>query len=382
MNGEIKEEGISSYAELKKKLIKTKEECEVLRKTLQETQKKQSDLGLEVELLRTQSFEAKWDKLRLELDDAMRQKKRGEAKLTEMRHAWQDMYVKQSDHALQVQQLRLQLEEGQVESDEFSKGLIDKNVVLTRQVGMLRLRLEESKTTIGVLSDAYDVMVKQVEAEKANAEKGDGNARIIKHGVRQMVCRAFDWSLETVDPSLLRAACGFWEGCSNRDLDGNGRVSCRSRKDIWLELTCVGFKGKVMDELNKAFRKENRFDVIELARRSDVNCQYNATAVGAVSQCQLGKKKYERGVLCSDATLRRTQKRVLQLATSLGFNSYPKEEEGKVWLWGDDHGEFVTGVNRYVYEVYVKARCPLVTKDQPWIVSLSGDLARVSTRGK
>ncbi len=59
MNEEIKEDGISSYAELKKKLFKTKEECEVLRKTLQETQKKQSDLVLEVELLRTQSFEAK-----------------------------------------------------------------------------------------------------------------------------------------------------------------------------------------------------------------------------------------------------------------------------------------------------------------------------------
>ncbi len=121
MNGEIKEEGISSYAELKKKLIKTKEECEVLRKTLQETKKKQSDLGLEVEQLRTQSFEAKWEKLRLELDDAMRQKKRVEAKLTEMRHAWQDMYVKQSENALQVQQLRLQLEQGQFEVTNFPK---------------------------------------------------------------------------------------------------------------------------------------------------------------------------------------------------------------------------------------------------------------------
>jgi hypothetical protein len=137
-----------------------------------------------------------------------------------------------------------------------------------------------------------------------------------------------------------------------------------------------------MDELNQAFMKHNRFDVVELARRSDVNCQFNATAVGAVSHCEVGKKKYDRGILCSDATLRRTQKRVLQLATSLGFNSYPTEEEGKVWLWGDEEGEFVTGVNRYVYEVYVKARCPLVTKDHPWIVSLSGDLARVSTRGK
>jgi hypothetical protein len=182
-----------------------------------------------------------------------------------------------------------------VKSDEFAKGLSDKNVVLTRQVGMLRLRLEEAKTTIGVLSDAYDVIVKQVEAEKAKVEEGDIKAGISNHDLRRAVCRAFDWCPETADPALLRAACGFWDGCSNRDLGGDARVSCRTRKDIWLELTCVGFKGKVMDELNQAFRKENCFDVIELARRSDVNCQFNPTAVGAVAHCQVGKKNTKEG---------------------------------------------------------------------------------------
>jgi hypothetical protein len=90
-----------------------------------------------------------------------------------------------------------------------------------------------------------------------------------------------------------------------------------------------------------------------------VNCQFNATAVGAVASCEVGKKKYDRGILCSDVTLRLTQKQVLNLAKSLGFSSFPTEEEGKVWCWGDEHGEFVTAVNRYVYEVYVKARCLL-----------------------
>ena len=73
--------------------------------------------------------------------------------------------------------------------------------------------------------------------------------------------------------------------------------------NIWQELTCRGFKGKLMDELNQAFKKQSRFDVVELARRSDINCQFNATAVGAVSHCELGKTKYDRGILCSDATL-------------------------------------------------------------------------------
>jgi hypothetical protein len=53
-----------------------------------------------------------------------------------------------------------------------------------------------------------------------------------------------------------------------------------------------------------------------------------------------------------------------------------------VWCWGDSKGNFETGVNRYVYEIYVKARCPLVTKDKPWIIPLTGDLARVNYRGK
>jgi hypothetical protein len=177
-----------------------------------------------------------------------------------------------------------------VKSKEMSKVMSDKNVVLARQVGTLRLRLEQSKITISVLSDAYDVMVKQVEAEQAKVEQGDVKAVIINRKTRDAVCRAFGWSSETADPILLQAACGFWDGCINRDLEGNGRVSCKTRKDILLELTCLGFKGKVMDELNQSFRKQSRFDVVELARRSDVNCQFNATAVGAVSHCEVGKK--------------------------------------------------------------------------------------------
>ncbi len=35
-----------------------------------------------------------------------------------------------------------------------------------------------------------------------------------------------------------------------------------------------------------------------------------------------------------------------------------------------------------MYEVYVEARSALVTKDKPWLVALSGDLVRVTTRGK
>jgi hypothetical protein len=51
-------------------------------------------------------------------------------------------------------------------------------------------------------------------------------------------------------------------------------------------------------------------------------------------------------------------------------------------MLGDSKGNFTTAVNRYVYEIYVKARCELVTKEQPWQLSATGDLARVNFRGK
>ncbi len=39
-------------------------------------------------------------------------------------------------------------------------------------------------------------------------------------------------------------------------------------------------------------------------------------------------------------------------------------------------------MNRYVYETYFKAHPALATVEDPWIVPVTGDLARVSFRGK
>ena len=60
VNEDINEEVKSSYAELKKKLDQTKEECRILRLILQDTQTQHED---------------KCQRLRLELDDTNRQKK-------------------------------------------------------------------------------------------------------------------------------------------------------------------------------------------------------------------------------------------------------------------------------------------------------------------
>ena len=268
---------------------------------------------------------------------------------------------------------------------EDTQRTAEENVRLKRSLEFCRLNIVGLKASIMKGNDAYDGMATKVadlEQKLQEVSIAVEKEKVLRRGTERAVCRHFAWSKNTADPVLFRAAVGFWEGCT-ASLEGEERrTSFKIRKDILLELVCFGFKGKALNELERGFKKRTRFDVIELARRSDVNSQFNATAVGAVSQCQEGIKKYERGILCSDATLRRTQKRVLNLAKSLGFASFPTVEEGKVWCWGDEHGEFVTAVNRYVYEIYVKARSALVTQAKPWFVALSGDLVRVTTRGK
>ena len=296
-----------------------------------------------------------------------------------------DTIREKEDLAAEMEQVRSELEQETNINGDIVKSMIEENTRLKSRMGMCRLHIERLTTSVVEGSDAYDRMSAKVfflEQTIEEAKKEQAKHNVKKKVAERAALRHFGLSKTTADPLLYRAAVGFCSGCTTTIEEDEPRIGNITRKDIWLQLTWVGFKGKAIAELQTALQKQRRFNVIELARRSDVNSQFNATAVGAVSQCEEEKKKYERGMLCSDATLRRTQKKVLNLARNLGFSSFPTEEDGKVWCWGDEHGEFVTAVNRYVYEIYVKARCPLVTKEKPWLVPLSGDLVRVTSRGK
>jgi hypothetical protein len=103
-------------------------------------------------------------------------------------------------------------------------------------------------------------------------------------------------------------------------VEANDRKSVKTRQKMWYELTYRGFKWKVLDNMEKGFKKRKRFDVVEMARRSEVDNRFNASSL----------EKYERGLLCSDVILRRTQKQVFALAASVGFSSSPTEEEGNM----------------------------------------------------
>ena len=245
--------------------------------------------------------------------------------------------------------------------------------------------MQEYRDNITTLSACNDLQTTKVE-RYLQKERNDMVAREAKResdrNIKKAVLRAFGWKQATADPIQVRAAIGFWNATMECTECGDSRASTKRRMDLWLHLTCEGFNGRLLPILTKRIMAERRFNVVELCRKSDVESLFNGRALQSVSECEPGKKKYARGLLCSDTTLRRMQKRVHTLAKSVGFSSLPKGEEGQVWCWGDEKGNFKTGVNRYVYEIYVKARSAGVTKDNPWKIALTGDLARVNFRGK
>jgi hypothetical protein len=300
---------------------------------------------------------------------------------------------------LEVLVQQLQMELGQTSTAKTELHL--KNVVLKQGIELQELKkrneqleqgsaacrkvIRELSENITTLSNANDVQ--RIELEKWHEkEREEHHVRVWKQdeerNTKRAVCRAFGWKQATASPTLLRAACGFWNATAECMECGDSRASLKRRMDVWKTLTCEGFNGRVLVDLEKMFFERKKFNVVEICRKSDVESQFNGRALQSVSDCEPGKKKYDRGLLCSDTTLRRTQDKVHQLAQRLGFSSLPNEEHGNVWCWGDNKGNFETGVNRYVYEIYVKARCNLVSKEDPWIVPLTGDLARVNYRGK
>ncbi len=75
-------------------------------------------------------------------------------------------------------------------------------------------------------------------------------------------------------------------------------------------------------------------------------------------------------------------RRVYNEAQNIGFASFPSEQKGNVWCWGDEDGNYRNGVNRYIYETYYKLHSTVATIEFPWTVCVTGDLAWLNFRGK
>jgi hypothetical protein len=71
---------------------------------------------------------------------------------------------------------------------------------------------------------------------------------------------------------------------------GDSRASFKRRMDLRINLTCVGFNGRVLVDLEKLFFERKKFNVVEICRKSDVDSQFNGRALQSVSDCEPGKQ--------------------------------------------------------------------------------------------
>jgi hypothetical protein len=210
-----------------------------------------------------------------------------------------------------------------------------------------------------------------------------------KRKTKAQVLKAFNWSKESADPVLLGAAYAFWDAFRERDGCKTGwrkkaLVSKLDRMKAWKDITLKGWNGAVKKEIDFEFMRRKRYCAIKMSKASDMESKFNVKVSTDIQHCDSCRQKYSRGLLQSDRSCRRVQQRVYNAAFNIGFASFPVAHDGNIWCWGDDtEGNFCKGANRYVYEVYYKTvQNDSVTESNPWIIPLTGDLARVSYRGK
>ena len=336
----------SSYAKMKLKL-------EQMRMELMETQVQKAEIEVALDKVRMEQYEThrnergsskggqssyakvkmqmkrnheKLAQVQMELQDTQRIKSVCDDELVQVRSELQETHRKKCEFEAVVHLVRTELEELTMRNEEMNEEIKE----LKRGMGLRWLHMERLKATITEGTIRYDAMVARVEQyERTTEQQRVEKCKHKRKHTTMAVCRAFGWSLQNLDPILFRAACGFWDA-TTFDAGNKHRASVKMREDIWYQLTCLGFKGKVLQKMENGWKKLHKFDVVELARRSDVDSRFNSMSLSAVAHCQRGMRKYERGLLCSGATLRRTQKQVLDLATSVRFSSFPTHDNGNV----------------------------------------------------
>ena len=296
-------------------------------------------------------------------------------------HAERESYVLMRDKAYVEMRKELELQM------ELYKGkaieLQTENYIVKAELEMMNNRAE------GMKSKVADQVPSNIKDKRKRMGAGLQKKKELARKTRSQVLKAFNWKQDTADPVLLAAACAFWDAFSEH-AEGLGswrkqrRVSKFDRMVAWKEITLKGWNGEMHKEIDSEFMTRKRYCAIKMVKASDMESKFNVKVSTDIAHCDPCRKKYSRGLLPSDRTCRRVQQRVYNLAEQLGFVSFPTEQEGNIWCWGDDAGgNFTNGVNRYVYEVYYKAALNAsVTKTSHWMVPVTGDLARVNLRGK
>ena len=212
--------------------------------------------------------------------------------------------------------------------------------------------------------------------EEENQERKQ-HERKAKHSL----LRSFRWKERDVDPVVLDGAVAFWGATADKDCTGTStRTSKAMRKKIMKAIIKYGFRGELQKELEQEIVKKKRFKVYDLAKLSDLESKFNSEALGSIAHCETGLKKNQQGLLPSATTFNNCLMDLNRKATSKGFSCMP---DSNTWCWGDAEGNTLKeGVHRYVKAVYFDAWDERATADDPYVLVVTGDLARVSFSGK
>ena len=211
--------------------------------------------------------------------------------------------------------------------------------------------------------------------ERSARKKKESNAK-------RSVLRSFDWREDRVDASVLRGAVAFWGATCELVEDANEeqkRMSNKARQNILKVIVEQGFNGELHDDMEKAFVKKKRFKVFALGKKSDLESKFGGEAIGSIAHCENGHEKHMRGLMPSSTSVHNMHRKMNGKAALLGLSSMANP---KTWCWGDGLGnQLREGVHRYVKSVYYNKWDTRVTADDPYIVVLTGDLARVNLKG-
>ena len=224
-------------------------------------------------------------------------------------------------------------------------------------------------------NDALGVESLALKQERSARKKKDANAK-------RSVLRSFDWREDKVDASVLRGAVAFWgatTGLVEDDTEEQKRISNKARQNILKVIVEQGFNGELHDDMEKAFVKKKRFKVFALGKKSDLESKFGGEAIGSIAHCEIGHEKHMRGLMPSSTSVHNMHRKMNRKAALLGLSSMANN---KTWCWGDGTGnQLREGVHRYVKSVYYNKWDTRVTADDPYIVVLTGDLARVNLKG-
>jgi hypothetical protein len=291
------------------------------------------------------------DEERERLTTALRNETEQQLASVEARNALQETMMRE----------REEVELGHAELEEeirWLRGVENENKV---EIRLLRGRVEEVMGTVTTL-------------KRDNARRTR-----VEYNTKRSVLRSFKWNISRVDPDLFRVATAFW-GATQDNSEILGRTTKEMRKKTLKALIKQCFDGELYVEIEKEIMKKVRFKVWKLARLSDLESKFNADAVGSIAHAQEGLKKYMRGLLPSDTTVRNCLTKINRGAMDKGLSCMI---DTKTWCWGDAHGnKLKEGAHRYIKSVYVDKWDTRVTADKPYIVALTGDLARVSLNNK